>query len=202
MTLTRWAATLLAAAGFAIISAAPIYAQTPTAPADPEWEELSCIYTALMAVDDDAYYSVVDAYLEEASEGELFEAAASVIDTATTGCTTKHGWTLDQQDIAISMGVAGTVADAIEGWFLDEGYSDEEIDEIIGLVDSMSDDDVYMFLAEDWRRNAEFLAGMEAQLEGVGLDSDNGFKDIGLVLLETYLIGMFESEKWVELSDS
>lgn len=202
MTFNRWAATLLAAAGFAIISAASTHAQTPTAPQDPEWEELSCVYTALMAVDDDAYYSVVDAYLEEASDGELFEAAASVIDTATATCVTKHGWTLDQQDVAISMGVAGTVADAIEGWFLDEGFSDEEIDEIISLVDSLSEDDVYMFLAEDWRRDAEFLAGIEEQLEGVGLDSDGGLMDMGLVLLETYLIGMFQSEQWMALGDS
>jgi hypothetical protein len=202
MTLKRWAATLLASAGFAIIAAAPSYAQTPVAPADPEWEELACVYTALMDVDDDAYYAVVDAYLEERSEGELFEAAASVIDTATDTCATKHGWTLDQQDVAISMAVAGTVADAIEGWFLDEGYSDEEINDIIGLVDVMSDEDVVVFLTEDWRRDDEFLASIETQLAGVGLEGDSSLMDMGMVLLETYLIGMYQSEQWMTFSDS
>lgn len=202
MTLKRWAATLLAAAGFAIISAAPTYAQPPVAPADREWDELACVYTALMQVDEDAYYAVVDAYLEEAIEGELFEAAASVIDTANAACVTKHGWTLDQQDIAISMAVAGTVADAIEGWFLDEGYSDEEIDDIIGLVDVMADEDVLVFLTDDWRSDLDFLAEIETQLAGVGLEGDTGLMDMGLVLLETYLIGMYQSELWMTLSDS
>lgn len=202
MTLKRWAATLLAAAGFAIISAAPTHAQTPAAPQDPEWEELSCVYTALMAVDDDAYYAVVDAYLTEATEGELFDTAYSIIDTATVACVTEHDWTLDQQDVAISMAVAGTVADAIEGWFLDEGYSDEEIDDIIGLVDVISDEDVLVFLTEDWRRDDAFIAGIETQLKDAGLDGDTGLMDMGLILLETYLIGMYQSEQWMAFSDS
>lgn len=202
MTLKRWAATLLAAAGFAIISTTPSHAQTPVAPADPEWEELACVYTALMGFDDDAYYTVVDAYLDEATEGDLFEAAASIIDDATAVCATKHGWTLEQQNVAVSMGVAGTVADAVESLFIDEGFSDEEIDEVIALVDVMSEEEVIGFLAEDWRRDEAFIAGIETRLKSVGFDSDTGFMDMGLILLETYLIGMFQSEQWMALSGS
>lgn len=202
MTIKHLAATLLAAAGLAIVSVAPSHAQVTTAPADPAWEELSCIYTALMAVDDDAYYAVVDAYITEATTGDLFEQAASVIETATLTCAEDHGWNDAQMDAAITMGVAGAVADAIEGWLLEEGYSEQEIDEIIGLVDVMSEDDVFGFLAEDWRDDEAFIAGIEAQLKEAGLDGDTGLMDMGLILLETYLIGMYQSEKWVEISDN
>jgi hypothetical protein len=201
MTLRHWAASLLAAAGFAMTTAAPSHAQAPS-PDDPAWAELTCIYTALMDADDDAYFAVVDAYITEATEGDLFEQAATIIETATVACTEKHDWNADQEEVAITMGVVGTVADAVEGWFIDEGYSDEEIDAIIGLVETISDEEVATFLAEDWRRDEEFLASIEAQLKEVGLDGDTGLMDMGLILLETYLIGMFQAENWVEVSDS
>ena len=201
MILKRWAAALLAAAGLAIISAAPSHAQGAVTPDDAEWAELSCIYTALMEVDDDAYYTVVDAYITEATTGDLFEAAASVITDAATACADQYGWTDAQMDAALTMGVAGTVADAIESWFLDEGYSDEEIDAIIGLVELISDEDVLTFLSDDWRRDEAFLASIETQLQGAGLDDDSGMMDMGLLLLETYLIGMYQSERWVTLAD-
>lgn len=201
MTLRHWAASLLAAAGFAVITAAPSHAQG-LSPDDPAWNELTCVYTALLEAEDDAYYSLVDAYITGATEGDLFEAAATVIDSAAAGCSSQHSWSTDQEGIAITMGVVGTVADAVEGWFLDEGFSDEEISAIIALVDTISDDDVITFLAEDWRNDQEFLGGMEAQLETVGLDSDSGMMDMGLILLETYLIGMYQSEMWVNASAS
>jgi hypothetical protein len=202
MSIKHWAASLLAAAGFAMITAAPSQAQDLLTPDDPEWAELTCVYTALMDADDDAYFSVVDAYITEATDGDLFEAAATAIEGATVTCSTQHSWNADQEEIAMTMGVVGTVADAMEGWFIDEGYSDEEIDAIIALVETISDDDVVKFLSEDWRRDEVFLANMEAQLEEVGLDSDSGLMDMGLILLETYLIGMYQSEMWVEVSES
>lgn len=201
MTLRHWAASLLAAAGFAMITVAPSHAQA-LSPDDPAWAELTCVYTALMDADDDAYFAVVDAYITEATEGDLFEQAATIIESATADCSSQHSWNADQEEVAITMGVAGTVADAVEGWFIDEGYSDEEIDAIIALVETISDEDVVSFLAEDWRRDEEFLAGIEAQLKEVGLDGDTGLMDMGLILLETYLIGMFQSENWVEVSGS
>lgn len=201
MTFRHWAITLLSAAGLAAASATSVHAQPPPGPGDPEWDELSCVYTALMAVDDDAYYSVVDAYITEAITGDLFEAAASVITDATAACADQYGWTDAQMDAALTMGVAGTVADAIESWFLDEGYSDEEIDEIIGLVDLISDEDLLTFLSDDWRRDEAFLVSMETQLEDAGLYADSGMTELGMLLIETYLIGLYQSEKWVTLAD-
>jgi hypothetical protein len=204
MNFRRWTVSLLAAAGLAIMSAWGAHAQQPGngGMSDDEWTEFSCIYSELMLLEDDAYFAVVDSYVFELTEGDLYEDAVTAIMPAVEGCADDYGWLAEHQEIAMTMAIAGTVADAIEGWFIDEGYSDEEIDDIIGLVDVISDEEVFVFLTEDWRRDDEFVAGIELQLKTVGLDGDTGMVDMGMVLLETYLIGMFQAERWMDLTAS
>lgn len=167
-----------------------------------EWDEFSCIYTELMVLEDDEFYDVVDAYILEATEGDLYERALAALLPAVESCTDTHEWSEDEQEIAMTMGIAGTVADAMEGELLAAGLSEEELDEVIALVDEMSDDDVYMFLAEDWRRDEEFLERMGDDLIARGAPEDDDGVSQAIVLLEAYLIGMFQAERWLDISDS
>ena len=172
MTLRHWAASLLAAAGFAMITVAPSHAQA-LSPDDPAWAELTCVYTALMDADDDAYFAVVDAYITEATEGDLFEQAATIIESATADCSSQHSWNADQEEVAITMGVAGTVADAVEGWFIDEGYSDEEIDAIIALIRGAADVDTDDAETIEIYTEPSQLESVRKALEGAGIKVDS-----------------------------
>lgn len=204
MNIRRFTVSLLAAAGLAITCPAAANAQQPGGGdmASAQWDEFSCIYTSLIGLDDDAYYSVVDAYMQELTDGDLYEEAVTAIMPAVEDCSAEFGWSDEEQEIAMTMGIAGTVADALEGYLLDEGYSEEELDDIISLVDTISDDEVFAFIADDWRRDDAFLAGMSAHLAGKGVSGDEVLVDHCMVLLETYLIGMFQAEKWMDLQDS
>ncbi|MEZ6031230.1 MAG: hypothetical protein R3C46_15990 [Hyphomonadaceae bacterium] len=202
MNFRRWAVSLLAATGFVIATTAQASAQTNGRDmGDAEGEEFACVYSALMDLDDDAYFNVVDAYITEVTEGDLYESAVSVIMPVVEDCADQHNWSSDQQEIAMTMGIAGTVADAIESYFLDEGFTDDDLDDIISLVDTMPDEDVYNFLAEDWRRNADFKQTVTAHLKGKGVEGDAELVERGMVLLESYLIGMYQGEKWLALKD-
>ncbi len=204
MNVRRFTVSLLAAAGLAITCPAAASAQQPGDGnmASAQWEEFSCIYTSLIGLDDDAYFSVVEAYMQELTEGDLYEEALTAIMPAVEDCSSEFDWSDEEQEIAMTMGIAGTVADALEGYLLDEGYSEEELDDIISLVDTISDDEVFAFIADDWRRDDDFLAGMSVHLAGKGVSGDEVLVDHCMVLLETYLIGMFQAEKWMDLQDS
>ena len=167
-----------------------------------EWDEFSCIYTELMVLEDDEFYDVVDAYILEATEGDLYERALEALMPAVESCTDTHEWSADEQEIAMTMGIAGTVADALEGELLAAGLSEGDLDKMIALVDEMSDDDVYMFLAEDWRRDVEFLDRIGNDLIARGAPDDQDGVSQAIVLIETYLIGMFQAERWLDISDS
>ncbi|OYX49342.1 MAG: hypothetical protein B7Y90_08035 [Alphaproteobacteria bacterium 32-64-14] len=207
MDFRKWTAALVAGAGLvAATLAAPAtaYAQPGgTGAMDPdEWDEFSCIYTELMVLEDDEFYDVVDAYILEATEGDLYERALEALMPAVESCTDTHEWSADEQEIAMTMGIAGTVADALEGELLAAGLSEDELDDMIALVDEMSDDDVYMFLAEDWRRDEEFLERMGDDLVARGAPDDDDGISQAIVLIETYLIGMFQAERWLDVRDS
>ena len=207
MDFRKWTAALVAGAGLvAVTLAAPAtaYAQPggSGAMSTAEWDEFSCIYTELMVLEDDEFYDVVDAYILEATEGDLYERALEALMPAVESCTDTHEWSADEQEIAMTMGIAGTVADALEGALLEAGVSEDDLDEMIALVDEMSDDDVYMFLAEDWRRDVEFLDRIGNDLIARGAPDDQDGVSQAIVLIETYLIGMFQAERWLDISDS
>jgi len=163
-----------------------------------EWDELSCIYTELMVLEDEEFYDVVDAYILESTEGDLYESALAAITPAVDFCTEEHEWSEAEQEIAMTMGIAGTVADALEGDLLASGVSEEDLDEMLALVDEMSDDDLVMFLAEDWRRDEEFMDRMAIELLARGAPDDDDGLAQAIVLLEAYLIGMFQAERWMD----
>lgn len=204
MNLRRWAVSLLAAAGLAVTLAAGASAQetddTNLMQGD-EWGEFSCVYSSIMETDDDEYFAVVNAYMSQLTEGQAYEEALDVIMYAVEACSVEHGWTPDEVEIAMTMGVAGTVADAIEGFLLDEGFSEGDIDEIIALVDIMSDDEVYAFAASDWRKDEDFKAGIAGYLADIGIDDVSDYAADCMVLIETYVIGMFQAEIWMDLQD-
>lgn len=202
MNIKRWAVSLLAAAGLAISSAASAHAQQDGVMSTEVWDEFSCIYTELLLLEDDAYFAVVDAYILELTEGDQYEEAISAIMPAVEGCSDDYGWAAEHQEIAMTMGIAGTVADAIEGYLLEEGFTEEELDEIISLVDTISDDEVFAFIGEDWRRDEDFKESIAMQLADMGVSGDDELVDNCMVLLETYLIGMFQAERWMDLTDS
>lgn len=202
MTIRRWVVSLLAAAGLAIASAATAHAQQDDGMSSETWDEFSCIYTELLLLEDDAYFAVVDAYMLELTEGDQYEEAISAIMPAVEGCSDDYGWLAEHQEIAMTMGIAGTVADAIEGYLLEEGFTEEELDEIISLVDTISDDEVFAFIGEDWRRDEDFKESIAMQLADMGVSGDDELVDNCMVLLETYLIGMFQAERWMDLADS
>lgn len=204
MNFRRWTVSLLAAAGLAITSAAGAHAQQPgDAPMSSEvWDEFSCIYSELILLEDDAYFAVVDSYILELTEGDLYEEAITAIMPAVESCADSFSWSAEHQEIAMTMGIAGTVADAIEGYLLEEGFSEEELDEIISLVDTISDDEVYAFIGEDWRRDDAFRDGIAVHLAGKGVSGDEEMIEHCMVLLETYLIGMFQAERWMDLTES
>lgn len=203
MTIRNWAVSLLAAAGLAIGSAASAHAQPGDGGMSTEaWDEFSCIYSELLLLEDDAYFAVVDSYMLELTEGDTYEDAITAIMPAVEGCSDDYGWLAEHQEIAMTMGIAGTVADAIEGYLLEEGFTEEELDEIISLVDTISDDEVFAFIGEDWRRDEDFKESIAMQLAEMGVSGDDALVDHCMVLLETYLIGMFQAERWMDLTDS
>ncbi len=203
MTIRRWAVSLLAAAGLAITSAASAQAQPGDGGMSTEaWDEFSCIYSELILLDDDAYFAVVDSYMLELTEGDLYEEAITAIMPAVEACADDYGWLAEHQEIAMTMGIAGTVADAIEGQLLEEGFTEAELDDIISLVDTISDDEVFAFISEDWRRDEDFKEGIAIQLAGKGVSDDEELVDTCMVLLETYLIGMYQAERWLDITDS
>jgi hypothetical protein len=200
MSIRRWAVSLLAAAGLAITSAASAHAQDGALTGEA-WDEFACIYTELLTLDDDAYFAVVDSYMLELTEGDTYEEAIMAIMPAVEGCSDDYGWAAEHQEIAMTMGIAGTVADALEGYLLEEGFTEEELDDIISLVDTISDDEVFAFIGEDWRRDDAFRASIANHLAGKGVSGDDELVEHCMVLLETYLIGMFQAERWMDLTD-
>lgn len=212
MGLMNWAVALLAGAGFVSASLAmpaaayaqqaePLATGSSLMDAD-EWDELSCIYTELMVLEDDEYFDVVDAYILESTEGDLYESALDALTPAAELCADEFAWSAEEQEIAMTMGIAGTVADALEGELLASGLSEEELDELISLVDEMSDDDLVMFIAEDWRRDQDFMDRMAIELIARGAPDDEDGIAQAIVLIEAYLIGMFQAERWLDVRAS
>lgn len=205
--LATLAGAVVASASLAMPGAAHAQQDQPLATGaslmdEAEWEEFSCIYSELMVLEDDEYFDVVDAYILESTEGELYERALDALMPAVEFCSEEHVWSADEQEIAMTMGIAGTVADALEGELLASGLSEEELDEVIALVDEMSDDDLYMFIAEDWRRDEDFMDRMAIELIARGAPDDEDGIAQAIVLIEAYLIGMFQAERWLDVRDS
>ncbi len=204
MNIRRMAVSLLAAAGLAVALAGGASAQQPGGGIQGEaWEEFSCVYTSLMVLDDEPYFAIVDSYISQLTEGDEYEAAIEVILPALEECAAQYDWTAEQGEAAMTMGVAGVVADAIEGYLVDvEGFTNEDIDNIIALIDTMSDEEVFTLADGQWRGDKEFIAVIAGHLAGIGIEGDDALISDCATLLETYVIGMFQTDAWMDMEES
>jgi hypothetical protein len=180
--------------------AAPSFAQVPAAGGDPDFSEMMCIYEELMILEDDEYYDVVDAHIQDVTEGDLFDSAYESIAPAIDSCTRQYKWDAERQEIALVVGVLGTVGDAIESELLDNGFTDAKLDELVNILDRLSVEDMLTIAGGTWRTDEPLKARIKGHLTALGYPQDQGLLNRGLFLVEAYVSGMVQMDAWFELT--
>ena len=155
----------LLAAGLIVFSgAAGAQQPDPQPPLGAEY----CIYEQLAATFD--YEVVAEAYLADAPDDE--DMIAALKDAADT-CAAQHGMNEEQKATASEVGIYGATADYLAEELLFAGVDEDVVDSLFGLVDEISDADLDIMFAADWRKNAAFVDRLKAAVLSKGVPDDS-----------------------------
>lgn len=184
----------LCAAGLAF--AAPALAQ-PGGMSEEVWNEIGCVYNGITQLEDEPYFAIVNAHVTDAQNGPDYEMATAAVTPIVTACADKFGWTMDEIEPVITTGILGTVSDAIEGNYLENGMTEDQLDRIMDVLDEISDEDFEAMATGAWRDSEATQQNVKAQLKLKGVPDDPLMLSDGLYLLEAYLVGAMQLELWL-----
>lgn len=144
-----------------------------------------CVYNALAKTLD--YELVAEAMLYGSSE-DVAKATDLLAKTSRT-CAATHGLSESQLPSLGDIGAYGATLDYLSEDLMFEDVSDEAIDGIYAVLDSLSDGELDKFYEDNWRSDAAFEAKLKAAVIAKGIPDevfaiDTAFQIMMLAQLE------------------
>lgn len=195
MILKKMIQATLCAAGLSL--AAPAMAQPGGMP-EEVWEKLGCVYTGISALEDEPFFAIINAHLDEAESGVDYDLAMQAVMPIVSDCADKHDLDDVETEIVVTMGVLGAVSDAIEGNYLEGGMTEEQLDTLVDILDEVSDEDFEALASGEWRNSEAIQKSVKAALRSKGVPDNPMLLADGLYLLEAYLIGSAQVDLWMK----
>lgn len=144
-----------------------------------------CVYEKLVASLD--YEFVAEAYLADDPDDEDMIAA---LKEAADACASQHGMNEEQKSTASEVGIYGATADYLAEELLMVGVTENVVDSLYGLVDELSDADLDVMFAEDWRKNAAVSGRVKAAVLSKGVPDDSVSVDNAMRIVELSAFAM------------
>lgn len=144
-----------------------------------------CVYEKLVASLD--YEFVAEAYLADDPDDEDMIAA---LKEAADACASQHGMNEEQKSTASEVGIYGATADYLAEELLMVGVTEDVVDSLYGLVDELSDADLDVMFAEDWRKNAAVSGRVKAAVLSKGVPDDSVSVDNAMRIVELSAFAM------------
>ena len=144
-----------------------------------------CVYEKLVASLD--YEFVAEAYLADDPDDEDMIAA---LKEAADACASQHGMNEEQKSTASEVGIYGATADYLAEELLMVGVAENVVDSLYGLVDELSDADLDVMFAEDWRKNAAVSGRVKAAVLSKGVPDDSVSVDNAMRIVELSAFAM------------
>lgn len=158
-------------------------AQEPD-PQQPLTEEY-CVYQKLVTSLD--YEFVAEAYLADDPDDEDMIAA---LKEAADACTAQYGMNEEQRSTASEVGIYASTADYLAEELLLVGVDEDVVNSLYGLIDEVSDADLDVMFAEDWRKNAAVSGRLKAAVLAKGVPDDSVSVDNAMRIVELSAFAM------------
>lgn len=144
-----------------------------------------CVYEKLVSSLD--YEFVAEAYLADDPDDEDMIAA---LKKAADACASQHGMNEEQKSTASEVGIYGATADYLAEELLMVGVAEDVVNSLYGLVDELSDADLDVMFAEDWRKNAAVSGRVKAAVLSKGVPDDSVSMDNAMRIVELSAFAM------------
>lgn len=166
----RALAAITLAAGLSLLGAA--HAQNATI------NGMDCVYTALIP----DYKAVAEVFLSSDLTEKETEEIDDLLESAKKDCAARFKYTPVQLETVGELGLYGSIVDYLSEELKSGGVSEGAVGGILDVYDSLTDDEVDILYAGDWRNNAAFLAKLKAMLIDAGIP-DGKNMELALAIL-------------------
>jgi hypothetical protein len=96
----------------------------------------------------------------------------------------------EQKSTASEVGIYGATADYLAEELLMVGVAEDVVNSLYGLVDELSDADLDVMFAEDWRKNAAVSGRVKAAVLSKGVPDDSVSVDNAMRIVELSAFAM------------
>lgn len=182
---------------FAVATAAlapAAWAQEPDGLNGEHDAEFYCVYDVLSQ--SGQVIQLAEAMDRKATE-EQVTAADEVLDGAISDCLDVYKWDEKTIEYAATVGMHGSVVDALTSEMMTEGVPEETVALIFDVLDGLADEDIDMFNDPSWMTDAKFKKRINRTLIAAGMPEEDVVLDNSMTVMESSLLAAQALVDWM-----
>lgn len=178
----------------ALVALAPAaWAQEPDGLNGEHDAEFYCVYDVLSQ--SGQVIQLAEAMDRDATE-EQVTAADEVLDGAISDCLDVYKWDEKTIEYAATVGMHGSVVDALTSEMITEGVPEETVALIFDVLDGLADEDIDMFNDPSWVTDAKFKKRINRTLIAAGMPEEDVVLDNSITVMESSLLAAQALVDW------
>lgn len=156
--------------------------------------ELYCVYDVL--AQSGQINQLAEAMSRDATE-EQVTAADEMLDGAIGDCLDVYKWDEVTVEYAATVGMHGSVVDALTSEMMMEGVPEETVAIIFDVLDGLAEEDIDMFNDPSWASDAKFKKRINRTLIAAGLPEEDVVLDNSMTVMESSLLAAQALVDWL-----